>query len=104
MMKALVTTLMSVILASAAASAASKFSNKTLKGAYVFNVIGFDRNDGGDDGQVAALGLLSFDGKGGFTGTLNLTSGDSGGDRRHAAPSSPVRTARTVSTATAPAA
>jgi hypothetical protein len=79
MMKVLAAAIMAVILTSTAASAG--FGKGSLNGTYVFSLRGFDLNDNTHTGEVAVLGVVSFNGAGKFKGTLNLTSADSGGDQ-----------------------
>jgi len=61
-------------------------SSASLSGFYILQASGFDANDfqmGTPNtvhtGGVSLLGVLQFDGVGNFTGTLSLTSADSGG-------------------------
>jgi hypothetical protein len=61
--------------------------NNLLHDTYTLDVSGFELNDfaqgtgTGHTGEVAALGLVTFDGNGKFTGTVNFTTADSGGDQ-----------------------
>ena len=57
------------------------FSLASLTGPYVFQVHGFELNDGTHAGEIAALGLLTFDGAGHVSGNVIFTSADSGGDQ-----------------------
>ena len=81
------TTLMALAIAGAGVAHADRrgTSNRTLRGPYVFEIGGFDENDATavppHVGSVNALGVLKFDGAGGFSGTLTFTSSDNGGDQ-----------------------
>ncbi len=60
---------------------AAKFNNKKLKGDYLFGVSGFLLDDNDDFGQIAAVGLLSFNGSGTVTGfDVTFTSADTNGN------------------------
>ena len=71
-----------LVLSVASASAQQNtFSLSSVKGQYVFQVHGFyatapTSNTRGDTGEIAALGLLSFDGAGHVSGTVNFTAAD----------------------------
>jgi hypothetical protein len=52
---------------------ASGFSNRTLRGNYVLEVAGLIANQFGT-GEVTILGIVNFNGSGGITGRLTLTS------------------------------
>ena len=61
-------------------------TNKTLQGPYILEAGGFDENDEADtpahSGEVGALGVVRFDGNGGFSGNLTFTTADNGGDQQ----------------------
>jgi hypothetical protein len=52
------------------------FSAATLNGTYIFRASGFVSN--GAPGSAAILGTLTFDGVGGVTGNLTMTTADGG--------------------------
>lgn len=71
-----------LVLAPGSASAASL--NASLNGHYVFQVHGF--MVGGtvnQTGEIAALGLLTFDGAGHVSGNVTFTTADSGANQAH---------------------
>jgi hypothetical protein len=70
-----------IVMLTGAVSHAAKFNNKKLKGAYLFGVSGFLLDDNDDFGQIAAVGLLTFNGAGGVTAfDVTFTSADTSGD------------------------
>ncbi|HEY6420490.1 MAG TPA: hypothetical protein VIX59_15965 [Candidatus Binataceae bacterium] len=60
---------------------ATKLTPRNLKGPYIFGAAGFSLDDNDDFGEVAAAGVMTFDGVGGVSGIdLSFSGADSSGD------------------------